>query len=304
MRPAPSISTSSAWPTRSRCRPRICSVERGQPPSGEPGSAVCSGSSSATPTRSKWGWARYRPSTRCPLRLLGLEQRLVLPLRRATSSTVWRSGRNTAPPSRSPRAGLERDASPLMPDDGHVPVLLEEAIAALAVRPEGTYVDATLGAAATPRDPRPLRPPRASSRSTAIRRPRRAPAGSGDPRFVFVALVLGDRKRAPHHSEPPPSTEFFSTSVFPLRRSTTRRAILISHRRPLDMRMDPTRGESGSRVPADARDLTEVIRDYGEETVCSINCKSNCCGSHGRTRRRHAQLAAIVAKAVGARPAG
>ncbi|MEO8755430.1 MAG: 16S rRNA (cytosine(1402)-N(4))-methyltransferase, partial [Casimicrobiaceae bacterium] len=32
-----------------------------------------------------------------------------------------------------------------MADDVHVPVLLEEAVAALAVRPDGTYVDATFG---------------------------------------------------------------------------------------------------------------------------------------------------------------
>ena len=32
-----------------------------------------------------------------------------------------------------------------MGDGGHVPVLLEEAVAALAVKPGGTYVDATFG---------------------------------------------------------------------------------------------------------------------------------------------------------------
>ena len=32
-----------------------------------------------------------------------------------------------------------------MSDDGHVPVLLEEAVAALAVTPDGSYVDATFG---------------------------------------------------------------------------------------------------------------------------------------------------------------
>lgn len=32
-----------------------------------------------------------------------------------------------------------------MPDGGHVPVLLQEAVAALEINPEGTYVDATFG---------------------------------------------------------------------------------------------------------------------------------------------------------------
>src|SRR6185295_1358452 len=53
------------------------------------------------------------------------------------------------------RAGdhvLRRRAAPrarrlfaLMLDDGHVPVLLDEALAALAIDPDGTYVDATFG---------------------------------------------------------------------------------------------------------------------------------------------------------------
>src|SRR5437879_7803722 len=34
---------------------------------------------------------------------------------------------------------------PLMREGGHVPVLLEEAVAALAVKPAGIYVDATFG---------------------------------------------------------------------------------------------------------------------------------------------------------------
>ena len=33
----------------------------------------------------------------------------------------------------------------MIPDGGHLPVLLEEAVAALAIRPEGVYVDATFG---------------------------------------------------------------------------------------------------------------------------------------------------------------
>ena len=32
-----------------------------------------------------------------------------------------------------------------MPDGGHVPVLLKEAVAALAIKPEGLYVDASFG---------------------------------------------------------------------------------------------------------------------------------------------------------------
>ena len=75
---------------------------------------------------------------------------------------------------------------------------------------------------------------------------------------------------------------------------------------PLDMRMDPTRGESAAAflARATARELTEVIRDYGEErfaqSIAGAIVAARAVAPVVRTR----QLAAIVAQAVGTRPRG
>ena len=73
---------------------------------------------------------------------------------------------------------------------------------------------------------------------------------------------------------------------------------------PLDMRMDPTRGESAAEFVARAtpRELTEVLRDYGEErfaqSIAGAIVAARTIAPIARTR----QLAAVVAQAVGARP--
>ena len=75
---------------------------------------------------------------------------------------------------------------------------------------------------------------------------------------------------------------------------------------PLDMRMDPTRGESAAEfiARADVRELTEVIRDYGEErfakTIAAAIAAARAVAPIVSTK----QLAKVVAEAVGARTRG
>ena len=75
---------------------------------------------------------------------------------------------------------------------------------------------------------------------------------------------------------------------------------------PLDMRMDPTRGESAAAflARATAPDLTEVIRDYGEERFAQSIARAIVAARAVAPVVRTRQLAAIVAQAVGARPRG
>ncbi len=72
------------------------------------------------------------------------------------------------------------------------------------------------------------------------------------------------------------------------------------------MRMDPTRGESAAAflARATARELTEVIRDYGEERFAQSIAGAIVAARANAPVERTRQLAAIVAKAVGARPRG
>ena len=75
---------------------------------------------------------------------------------------------------------------------------------------------------------------------------------------------------------------------------------------PLDMRMDPTRGESAAAflARADARELTEVIRDYGEERFAQSIARAIVAARALAPIVRTRQLAALVAQAVRTRPRG
>ena len=75
---------------------------------------------------------------------------------------------------------------------------------------------------------------------------------------------------------------------------------------PLDMRMDPTRGESAAEFLARAsvRDLTEVIRDYGEERFAQSIARRIAAARTRSPVVRTGQLRQVVGEAVGARTRG
>jgi len=76
---------------------------------------------------------------------------------------------------------------------------------------------------------------------------------------------------------------------------------------PLDMRMDPTRGESAAEflARAEERHIAEVIRDYGEERFAVQVAKAIVARrENGRPVRTTGELADVVARAVKTREAG
>jgi 16S rRNA (cytosine1402-N4)-methyltransferase len=76
---------------------------------------------------------------------------------------------------------------------------------------------------------------------------------------------------------------------------------------PLDMRMDPTRGESAADflARADERQLTEVIKDYGEERFARPIAKALVARREGgHPVRTTGDLSQLVARAVRTREAG
>jgi 16S rRNA (cytosine1402-N4)-methyltransferase len=197
-----------------------------------------------------------------------------------------------------------------MSDAAHVPVLLEEAVAALAIEPGGTYVDGTFGRGGHARRILAALGPR--GRLVGLDRdPAAEPAASAlaaaDPRFVFrrawfselpdVLAGLGIERvdgvlldlgiSSPQIDEPERGFSFRADG-------------------PLDMRMDPTRGESAAAflARADVRELTEVIRDYGEERFAQSIARAIAAARADAPVDRTRQLAAIVAQAVRSRPRG
>jgi len=195
-----------------------------------------------------------------------------------------------------------------MTDGGHVPVLLEEALAALAVRPEGTYVDATFGRGGHAR--RILAALAPSGRLVALDRDPAAEAAAHaipDPRFVF--------RRAWFSALPAELASLGIDAVdgvlLDLGISSPQiddpaRGFSLRADGPLDMRMDPSRGESAQAflARADVRELTEVIRDYGEERFAQSIARAIVAARAIAPVVRTRQLAALVAQAVGARPRG
>jgi 16S rRNA (cytosine1402-N4)-methyltransferase len=195
-----------------------------------------------------------------------------------------------------------------MPDGVHVPVLLEEAVAALEVRATGVYVDATFGRGGHAR--RILDRLGPSGRLIALDR---------DPDAEAAARTIDDTRFAFHRawfSELPQvlasrGLETIDGALLDLGISSPQiddpaRGFSLRGDGPLDMRMDPARGESAADflARADVRELTEVIRDYGEErfaqSVAGAIVAARAVAPIVRTR----QLAALVAQAVRTRPRG
>jgi 16S rRNA (cytosine1402-N4)-methyltransferase len=188
----------------------------------------------------------------------------------------------------------------------HLPVLLRETIEALAVRPSGVYVDGTFGRGGHSRAI--LSALDDSGRVVALDRDPDAEASAQrepDPRFTFSRSWF---------SELPAVLAGIGISrvdgvVLDLGLSSPQidvpqRGFSFQHDGPLDMRMDPSRGESaaGFIERADVRELTEVIRDYGEERFAQSVARAIVAARSLAPIVGTAQLAKIVAKAVGARP--
>src|SRR5918993_4380318 len=158
-----------------------------------------------------------------------------------------------------------------MADAGHVPVLLEQAVDALVWRANGVYVDGTFGRGGHARAV--LARLGANGRLIAIDRDPAAATSArtiDDARFAFehawfsdIDLVLQRR-----------GIERIDGAMLDLGISSPQiddasRGFSFRGDGPLDMRMDPTRGESAAHFIARAsvRELTGILRDYGEERL-------------------------------------
>ena len=192
-----------------------------------------------------------------------------------------------------------------MGDGGHVPVLLEEAVAALAVKPGGTYVDATFGRGGHSR--RILAQLDARGRLIALDR---------DPAAEAVARAWSDARFGFHRaqfSELPQILDaerigkvdgvLLDLGVSSPQIDDPHRGFSLRADGPLDMRMDPTRGTSAADwlAAVTEHELRRVIADYGEERFAQQIARAIVAARAHEPLVRTRQLAAIVAKAVRAR---
>jgi 16S rRNA (cytosine1402-N4)-methyltransferase len=184
----------------------------------------------------------------------------------------------------------------------HVPVLLEEAVAALEVKPSGTYVDATFGRGGHARAI--LARLGEAGRLVAIDRDPSAVSAAEslaarDPRFAFRRAwfsELPDVLRALALAQV--DGALFDLGISSPQIDDPTRGFSYRMDGPLDMRMDPTRGESAADFIARAsvRELTEVIRDYGEERFAQSIARRIAAARARSPVVRTGQLRQVVAK--------
>ncbi|RYG13641.1 MAG: 16S rRNA (cytosine(1402)-N(4))-methyltransferase, partial [Burkholderiales bacterium] len=147
----------------------------------------------------------------------------------------------------------------------HTTVLMNEAVAALLTRTDATYVDATFGRGGHSR-----------LILSRLGREGRLIAFDKDPEAVAEASRISDARFSIRHEGfrhldalPPASVcgLLMDLGISSPQIDNPARGFSFRGDGPLDMRMDPTRGESVSEwlATAEQQQIAEVIRDYGEE---------------------------------------
>ena len=156
----------------------------------------------------------------------------------------------------------------------HTPVMLHEALEALAIHKDDTYIDATFGRGGHAREI--LK--RLSNQGRLI-------AFDRDPEAVKVATEINDDRLKIHHSafsaicDLPPSSAagvLLDLGVSSPQIDNPARGFSFRFDGPLDMRMDSTRGESLADwlSKASAEEIAQVIREYGEERFANAIAKA------------------------------
>ncbi|MFI4951614.1 MAG: 16S rRNA (cytosine(1402)-N(4))-methyltransferase RsmH [Burkholderiales bacterium] len=195
-----------------------------------------------------------------------------------------------------------------MSDGDHVPVLVEEAVAALRIKPDGAYVDATFGRGGHSRRMLSLLGPH--GRLVAIDRDPAAAAAARaftDPRFAFRHAWFSELASALDACGIARADGvLLDLGISSPQIDDPERGFSLRADGPLDMRMDPTHGVSAAEwiARASERELRGVIADYGEERFAQQIARAIVAARAERPIVRTLQLAAIVAKALGARARG
>ena len=187
----------------------------------------------------------------------------------------------------------------------HNTVMLNEAVDALAVQPDGHYIDATFG--------------RGGHSRLVLSR-----LGAGglltvfdkDPLAIAEARSLGDARVSIRHegfahlSDLPAASAdglLMDLGVSSPQIDDPQRGFSFRNDGPLDMRMDPTRGQSVAQwlATADVPNITEVIRSYGEDRFAPGIARAieRWRNEHGPLQTT-AQLAELVAHTVKSREPG
>jgi 16S rRNA (cytosine1402-N4)-methyltransferase len=193
----------------------------------------------------------------------------------------------------------------------HVPVLAAEALAGLALEADGYYVDATFG-----RGGHTALVLQALGREGGVlaldRDPQAIAAGrqrfADEVRLTLVHASFADLATlVPQHARGRACRGvLFDLGVSSPQLDEPRRGFSFRTDGPLDMRMDPTRGEPVSAwlARAGVDEIREVITTFGEERFSRRVAQAIVDARRERPLTSTAQLAAVVSRAVRTREPG
>jgi len=193
----------------------------------------------------------------------------------------------------------------------HIPVLADEVLGALAPEPDGYYVDATFGRGG--HTALLLQALGREGRVLAIDRdPEAVSAGlqrfAGEMRLALVHASFADiGALVPAHSGGRPCRGvLFDLGVSSPQLDDPARGFSFRADGPLDMRMDPTRGEPVSAwlARASVDEIRQVIATLGEERFARRVAEAIVAARRERPIERTRELAEIVARAVRTREPG
>ncbi len=190
----------------------------------------------------------------------------------------------------------------------HVTVLLEEAVESLAIKADGIYIDGTFGRGGHSR----LILSRLNEKGRLVavdRDPQAIAVGAAikDSRFRLVHRAFGELAEAANEAGVESADGIlFDVGVSSPQIDDGERGFSFRHDAPLDMRMDTTQGETAAEwlARAEIRDITEVIRNYGEERFAFQIAKKVVAARLEQPIVTTAQFAAIVRATVRTREPG
>ena len=190
----------------------------------------------------------------------------------------------------------------------HVSVLLSEAIDALNIRPDGCYVDGTFGRGGHSRAVLERLGP--NGRLVAFDRdPVAIAAGAElkDPRFLLIHAPFSEMAQSLDAAGIGQLDGILlDLGVSSPQLDEAERGMSFRFDAPLDMRMDTSRGVTVAQwlARAEVGEITEVVKDYGEERFAYAVAKAIVAARAGGAVATTGQLAALVEKAVRTREPG
>jgi len=190
----------------------------------------------------------------------------------------------------------------------HQTVLLQEAVEALEVKPSGVYVDGTFGRGGHSRAILERLGPQ--GRLLALDRDPQAVTAAGainDQRLSMVHQCFGKLAEALQQAGiDAVDGVLLDIGVSSPQIDEGERGFSFRFDAPLDMRMDTTQGETAAEflARAEIREITEVIRNYGEERFAFQIAKKIVATRGERPVATTGQLAALVRETVRTREPG